>query len=550
MFLKEGVIVITKEEWKNIRGSSPKPDQIMLSIKGDATHSMTVRWRTDITVTEGYALYREVGTETWQRADAEYITFNTDMDDSNFFFADMGNLKPATQYEYTCGNNDVRSDSYTFRTAEESCEKFSFLCLSDVQAGDAEPPADYSVLNGVVKKILKEHPECKFILTAGDNTNCGQTDIQWTGLFEGLKGIMESTPIMFCMGNHDDMGFSSYFTKENKYYSEHATYFTNQLWGSYEHNGPKDWLVANHAFDYGNAHFCITGTSGYEEMNEWLLEQADKSDKTWKFAVHHFPVCYSSPDMECEDTYPAMRDGMDKFDIVLSGHEHSFARSYPRRKEGLYDKPSQGTVHYNLGSSHRNPPGCRVVPKVWNAKTYCHEEDLSMFSIIDIDGDKCTLTAYVEDGRTIDHCVIDKKADTILPVDVAPVYNRTRIKFKGYDLGFCTEANLPKNVDGVWYIAIGQLFGFVGGVVERTEGKIKVSIYDRFAEFTENSKTVVTNNGEYEMAHPCLRLDHGQLYVPMDDFGKNLHMHCFYYEHNNFITVESDTQTRPIPHQP
>ena len=36
------------------------PDQIMLSIKGDAARSMTVRWRTDITVEDGYALWMKV----------------------------------------------------------------------------------------------------------------------------------------------------------------------------------------------------------------------------------------------------------------------------------------------------------------------------------------------------------------------------------------------------------------------------------------------------------------------------------------------------------
>lgn len=542
--------MITKEEWKNIRGSSPKPDQIMLSIKGDASHSMTVRWRTDTTVEAGYALYRECGTEEWKKTVAEKHAFTTDMDESNFFFADMTGLSPETKYEYTCGSDENRSSVFTFKTAKENAEKFSFLCIADIQAGDAEPPADYSVLGEVLKKVLSEHPECEFILTAGDNTNCGQTDIQWTGLFEGLKGICKSIPIMFCMGNHDDMGFSSYFTKEDKYYSEHATYFTNQLWGCYEHNGPKGWEVANHAFDYGNVHFCILGTSGYEEMNEWLLEQAESSNKTWKFAVHHFPVCYSGPGIECDDTYPAMRDGMDKFDIVFSGHEHSFARSYPRRGEGLYDKPSQGTVHYNLGSSHRNPPGTRVVPKVWNAKTYCHEEDLSMFSVVDIDGDKCTLTAFVEDGRTVDLCTIDKTADTITPIDPAPVYNRPRLKFKGYDLGLCVAATLPQKVNGFWYVPIGQIINFIGGDVERTKGKIKVGVYERTAEFTEDSAKVLTDNGEYEMEAPCLRLSQGQLYAPMDGFCKPFRMHPFYYEHNNFITIESELQNKPIPFQP
>lgn len=541
--------MITKEQWKNIRGSSPKPDQIMISIKGDAAHSIAIRWRTDTSVDTAYALYREKGTETWQRIDADKHFFATDMDDSNFFFAYLENLSADTYYEYTCGDDANRSDIYTFKTTKENLTKFSFLCVSDVQAGDAEPPADYTTLGEVLKKALAEHPECDFIITAGDNTNCGQTDIQWTGLFEGLKGIIEETPIQFCMGNHDDMGFSSYFTKEDKYYSEYAEYFTNQLWGSYDHNGPTERPVANYSFDYGNARFSFCGTSGYEEMNQFLLDMAN-TDKTWKFAAHHFPVCYSGPCIENDDTYPALRDGMDKYDVVFSGHEHSFARSYPRRGEGLYDKPSEGTVHYNLGSSNRNPPGTRVVPKVWNAKTYCHEEDLSMFSIVDVDGDKCTLTAYVEDGRIIDKSTIDKGADLITPYDPAPVYNRTRIKFKGYDLGMCASLTLPQIIDGIVYIPIGQLINFIGGDVERTKGKIKIGVYGKTSEFTENSATVVTQDGEYEMEAPCLRLSEGQLFAPAYGFCKNLRMTPYYYEHNNFITIESNTEARPIPYQP
>lgn len=540
--------MITKQQWKNIRGSSPEPDQIMLSIKGDAATSMAVRWRTDTSITKGYVLFCKQGESSWQKADAQTITFETDMDTSNFHFAHLTGLEPDTIYQYTCGDA-VRSEAHTFKTAPKNPADFSFLCISDIQAGDAEPPADYSVLNGVLKNILKKHPECDFILTAGDNTNCGQTDIQWTGMFEGFKGIMESTPVMFCMGNHDDMGFSSYFTKEDKYYSEHATYFTNQLWGCYEHNGPDGWIVANHAFDYGNARFCLTGTSGYEEMNQWLIEQAEASQKKWKFAVHHFPVCYSAPSLECDDTYPAMRDGMDKYDVVFSGHEHSFARSYPRRGEGLFDKPSEGTIHYNLGSSNRNP-GARVISKVWNAKTFGHEEPLSMYSIVNIKGDKCTITAYLEDGRIVDKCVIDKGTDTISPPDLAPVFSRTRLTFKGYDLGICAVETTPVEVNGHLYIPIGQLISFMGGDVTRTPGKIRIGVYGRFSEFTENSATVITDAGEYEMEAPCLRLEHNQLYAPMYGFCKNLRMQPYYYQHNNFIDIASNTQAIPVPHQP
>ncbi|MBR3768032.1 MAG: metallophosphoesterase [Clostridia bacterium] len=542
---------MTAQEWKKIRGSSESPDQIMLSINGDPSSSMTVRWRCDVSVTEGYALYRKAGSgDEWIKAEAKRNAFKTDVDESSFFFADMADLSPDTEYEYTCGNDINRSDVYKFRSAEKDAIKFSFLCLSDVQTGGPNPPADYSVLGEIVKKILAEHPECKFILTAGDNTNCGQTDVQWTGLFEGLKGIMESIPVMFCMGNHDDMGFEDYFTFTGKYYSEHATYFTNQLRFSYPENGPEGWVVPNYSFRYGNTMFAVTGTSGFEYINEWLIKTADESDATWKFSAHHFPVCYSGPNLECYETYPPMKEGIEKYDIMFSGHEHSFARSFPRRNDGLYDKPSEGTIHYNIGSGNRNPPGTRVVPKVWNDTTYEHEEDLSMFSIVDIDGDKCTLTAFVEDGRIVDRCVIDKASDTITPIRRAPKYNRPRLKFKGYDLGLCVMTTLPMNVDGVWYVPAGQIINFIGGEVKRTEGKIRLEVYGRFSEFCENSDIMFTSDGEMKMTAPCLRLEREQLYVPVDDFCKPFRMSWIYFEHNNFINIDSETEHCPVPYQP
>ncbi|MBQ7637558.1 MAG: metallophosphoesterase family protein [Clostridia bacterium] len=543
--------MITRAQWKTFRGSKEYPDQVMLSIKGDPSRSMTVRWRTDAAVKEGFALYREKGsTGPWMRADAVCRHFETDLDDSNYFFADMSGLSPDTVYEYTVGSGEYRSKVFSFKSARENVEEFSFLCLADVQTGGPEPPADYTVFGEVLKKILACHPECEFILTAGDNTNCGQTDIQWTGLFNGLAGISERIPVMFAMGNHDDMGFENYFEFTGKYYSEYAEYFTNMLCGSYNENGPAMRNTANYAFDYGNAHFNVLGTSGYEEMNDWLKADASASKKTWKFAVHHFPVCYSGPTIENEDTWPSLKEGMDECDVVFSGHEHSFARSYPRRGDGLFDRPSEGTVHYNLGSGNRNPPGTRVVPKVWNAKTYEHEEDLSMFSVVTVNGNKCTLRAYVEDGRLVDECVIDKENDIIYPIDRAPVYNRPRLKFKGYDLGMCCEHTLPKYIDGLWYICPGAVMSYTGGTAKRAPGRIRVEIYGRFAEFAEGSRVMLTRDGEQQMAGPCLRLDREQLFVPVEDFCRPLRMHPLYFTRNNFISIESETEERPVEEQP
>ena len=137
---------MTAEMWKNIRGSKNEPDQIMLSVKNDPSESMTVRWRTDVGIETGYALFRKAESgDEWTRVDAKRNPFKTDVDESSFFFADMTELEPFTYYEYNCGDDECRSETYFFRTANKNTEKFSFLCLSDVQTGGPEPPADYSV---------------------------------------------------------------------------------------------------------------------------------------------------------------------------------------------------------------------------------------------------------------------------------------------------------------------------------------------------------------------------------------------------------------------
>ena len=542
--------MITKKEWKKIRGSQNNPDHIMLTINGDARTSMTVTWRACTDIESGYALYRKKGDKDWLRTDADMGRFDSDMDSSNIFWAHIKALEPGEEYEYTCGNDNFRSEIYDFKTAENDLESFEFLCLSDTQGGGAEPPADYSVLNEVVREALRLHPDVRFILTAGDNTNCGQTDIQWTGLLDGMKGIIEHIPFMMSVGNHDDMGFGNYFTLENKYYSEKVEYFGKQFVGSYPDNGPEDWKTANYSFDYGNAHFCAIGLSGPEYVNEWLIEDTAKTDKTWKFGSHHFPICYQGSSLSCEDSYPMLREGMEKFDVVFSGHEHCFSRSYPRRGDNLWDRPSEGTVFYNMGSGHRNPSNMLVTPKLWNCAYYPHEEELSMYTVARVQGKKLTLTSYLEGDKAVDQCVIDKENDIVYPIALAPVFRTTRLMFKGADLGLCMRTLTCEEIDGLWYVPVAVMFRYTGFDVEMSKGTVTVSAFRHKATFTENSRTVITESGSFEMPSEVKRLQRGQLYVPADGICKAFGMRYSFFERNNLLSFEHELEDKPVPEQP
>ena len=542
--------MITREEWKDFRGSKKTPDHIMLSVKGNACTDMGVTWRCSTDVTDGHVSVRKKGVPEDKRFDAVFEPYRTDLDESNYFWADVTGLEPDTEYEYTCGSESDRSELFSFKTAPLDCEDFEFLILADTQHGDAEPPADYTEYGEIVSEILRLHPNIRFILVAGDNTNCGGTDIQWCGLLDGLKGVIEHVPYMMSVGNHDDMMFSSYFTKEGKYYSDQAIYFYSQFKHSYNFNGPKDWEVANYSFDYGNAHFTTIGTSGQEYLNPWIINDAESSDKTWKFAMNHFPICYNGSDLSNCDNYPVIMEGIEKFDVVFAGHEHSFSRSYPRKDNNLYKKPSQGTIHYELGSGFRNPPGTKCVPKVWNAFCYEHEVYLSMYSVAHVKGKTLTIKAYLEGDVLVDEVTIDKENDVILPVLNPPKFLKTRVFFKGMELGIMGSINPCQLVDGHFMIPPAVLFRAIGVDVQMSPGAVTVNGYGHTAIYRENSDEVETDRGILKSACKISRLNRGQLFADIDSLCEPFDLFWSYYDENNFISIETENENAPLPAQP
>ena len=532
------------------RGSGVYPDHIMLSINGNPESCMAVTWRTCTDIDNGYVLYHAEGSDDILRCDASYHPFVSDIDESHIFSAHLSGLLPDTRYFYTCGDESHRSEEYSFTTSPEKLEKFKFICVSDQQRGHPFEKPDYSYFQGFIKKVLRENPDVRFILTAGDNTDCGQHEVQWNGAFSGLEGICESVPFMMTLGNHDNRGFKvSYKEGIGRYYVEPAEFFNTQFKGAYPFNGPEGWETENYSFDYGNVHFCVMGINEPELVNDWVIKDLNSSDKTWKFGTYHFPICYSGTDCQNYDAYPVMTECFEMYDVVFSGHEHNFARSFPLKKENLYDRPSQGTVHYMLGNSGGNPPGSRTVSKIWHAAFFPQEIPDAMFAIVEIDGNKATFTSVLDDGRIVDRCTIDKDKDEITPYALAPTFNRTRMMYKGMDPGLMSCSVPCVNKDGVWYAALATLVGFIGGSVVKEKGSMTLSVYGHTVTFTEDSDIAITEKGEFSLPAAVIRGEREQLYVPCDGchaFG----MRWAYADRNNFISFEHESEAHPITEQP
>ena len=537
--------------FKPERGSTPNPDHIMLSFCGNPKTEAAVIWRTSVEVDSGYINFKKENESDWRRLDAECRQKESDIDISNYHSVKLSGLEPGTRYVYTVGFDENRSDEFSFETEPENTGKFSFLVITDHQKGNPCHLPDYGKVGELLKDALKKHSECRFILTVGDNCDNGQNELQWNGMFEGLKGIIESIPYMMTTGNHDNRGFLSYFPEPvGKFYLEHADFYDFQFEPSYPMNGPEGYTTENYSFDYGNAHFLIMGINAPEKVAPWAFDDLQKSDKTWKLGTYHFPIYPVMPEGQNNDGYPWLRKPIEdgRLDILFAGHEHSFARTFPTKGDELFDRPSEGTVHYIAGNGGGNiyHSNCQ---KVWHSCFYPQEEHTGLYSIVEIDGNILTATAYLGDGRIVDRFTLDKENDIITPYALAPVYDWTKMAFKGRMLELSAREVYAQNKDGTWFAPFGVLIQAIGGKVIKETDTLSCEAYGRKAVFTVGSRFAKTDLGTVEMsAEPYF--DRGQLYVPVDESAKMFEMEWYYAERNNYINWNTPSEDKPLYKHP
>ena len=451
--------------YKPERGSGLYPDHIMLAFCGDAKTEMAVAWRTGTEIENGYIEYAKIGSDKIMTAQSISEIKETDIDISRYHWVRLSGLESGTKYSYTVGDSSHRSEEFTFETEPENLSKFSFIIIGDHQKGDPCHLPDYSCVGRMMRTALDRHPETRFIFTVGDNCDNGQNELQWNGMFEGLKGIIESLPYMMTTGNHDNRGYITYFPEPTgKFYLEHADFFDFQFGPVYPDNGPEGYGGENYSFDYGNVHFLVLGINAPEKVSLWAYDDLQKTDKTWKLGSYHFPIYPVMPEGQNNDAYPWLRKPVEELDILFAGHEHSFARTYPIKGDEMFDKPSQGTINYITGNGGGNIYHSNA-RKIWHSAFWPQEERMGAYTLVEIDGNVLTATTYMEDGRIVDMMTIDKDKDLILPHALAPTYDWTKMAFKGDMLELIARELYAQEKDGIWYAPFGVIIQYIGGKV-------------------------------------------------------------------------------------
>jgi len=288
---------------------------------------VTVKWKTDLP-SKGKILYGTAPDNLVDSIEESVLVIDHEVT--------IGNLQPATKYYYaikdSLGVQKAAADDLYFKTHPAPMSETSLTAwiLGDCGTGNNNARA---VRDAYYNYIGEQHTDLMLFL--GDNAYNDGTENQYqNAIFENMyEEKLQNTIAWSCLGNHDGYTASS-GSQTGPYYD----IFTFPTAG--ECGGVPSGTEAYYSFNYGDVHFIILDSYDSDRsvggsMYNWCLADIQNTTAKWIVALwHHPPYTKGSHDSDSESSLIQMRERFlpiledNGVDLVLSGHSHSYERSY------------------------------------------------------------------------------------------------------------------------------------------------------------------------------------------------------------------------------
>ena len=229
-------------------------------------------------------------------------------------------LTASTDYVYRVGDGLDADWSPVYHFSTHDTSNFSFMFVGDPQIGAGGNVAtDTAGWVDTMNKATTLFPDFSFLMSAGDQVNSSNDESQYTGYLSPSQ--LTSLPMATTIGNHDsgDVNYTDHFNNPNV----SSTYGITTAGSDY-------------SYTYGNVLFMDLNTndSNVAEHEQFMMNAiaADPTAK-WKIVTWHQSI-YSCATHEFDSDIVSLRAAMfpviDQLhiDMVLSGHDHSYTRSY------------------------------------------------------------------------------------------------------------------------------------------------------------------------------------------------------------------------------
>ncbi|VBB09083.1 Hypothetical protein LUCI_4369 [Lucifera butyrica] len=390
-----------------VLGAGFVPDHIILTWKGDPGTTQTITWRTKAPTGPGEVRYaamtENIGASSMACTVAAVERLVTNEGDVYLHSATLTGLKPGVRYLYRVGDGENWSEIHTFITAADTVAHFTFLVFGDSQS------IDYNVWRTTLQAAYRSNPGAAFLVNVGDLVDRGQDMGQWNAWFDAGRGVIDTIPVMPATGNHEMYTPMQRFSR--------PVFFTAQF--KLPQNGPDGLRGQAYSFDYGNVHFIVLDSQENEEGEQipkmlarqkaWLEKDLAATDKKWKMAFFHRPP-YSNKDSEDNATIrAAFVPVLEKYhtDVVFTGHDHVYARTYPMRGGVAADPSVRGTMYVATGrSGTKTYPDGKAEP--WDRFFY-NPQDEPNYIMVEAGKDVLTVKAFKQSGSLIDSWNLYKK---------------------------------------------------------------------------------------------------------------------------------------------
>ncbi|MEO1218497.1 MAG: metallophosphoesterase family protein [Bacteroidota bacterium] len=399
------------------------PDHIVLNLTADPSTSMSVTWRTNTDIQKGYA---EIALATaapkfWRNA-TTYKALTETMDAlkvegaetvSNYHSVTFNDLLPDTLYAYRVGNGSIWSEWIQFRTAAKEPKSFSFLYVGDAQNFVLE------LWSRLIREGYRIAPDAGFIIHAGDLINNAHNERQWHEWFSAGGWIHRMLPSISTPGNHE-------YSSRNETEREQRIRELSVQWRPQFTLPPlgvdslETLEETTYYLDYQDTRIIsLNSNRMIDEQVPWLEEVLENNPNTWTVITFHHPIYSASERRNNGNLRNKWKPIFDKYkvDLVLQGHDHSYARGRSELPEenivsGMNARDYTGTVYVVSVSGGKM---YRLRPNAWEdfegAERDRGAENTQLFQLIKVDGKKLSFEAYTPTGELYDAFDLLKSED-------------------------------------------------------------------------------------------------------------------------------------------
>ena len=376
------------------------PDRIILNLTEETSTSVSVTWRTDITVNEGFCEIHPLSASRVVADSVKSIVATTTqvsytykeepVIQANQHSVIIKNLKAGGKYLYRVGSKTIWSEWFEFELPDND-NQFSFVYFGDPQS-DLK-----SQWSRVVRKAYEYTDDCAFMLYGGDIVNRGGRDIEWDEWFTAGSYIFASVPQVLTPGNHD------YPDDE---IDPHWKYQFTQ-----PQNGPAGVKGTCFFTDYENLRIVSIDSAVESELEDengqamtnqklWLDSVLTNNDKKWVIVTTHLPFYSTNIKRDNPHIRRNFQPILEKHgvDLVLTGHDHAYGRGVVSDNKDV--KPS---IVYVVSVS--GPKLYEAGNKNWMQKRGGY---LQLFQKITINGEVLDFKAVTANGEIFDHFILKK----------------------------------------------------------------------------------------------------------------------------------------------